>query len=381
MTPEDSNNNSLKILHTCAHAAGNLGVQLAHIAEQATAANHISFIASADSEAKVEHILRQGGIHLHAEFNKPTHPFKAPIEGFKLAAHVRENAIDVIHAHDARTIASALWAGRFAKVPVVAHLNATKTPKKVLKAIQGATTQSHFMAEQIGIKWAHILPPCYSPKRLKDIDAKKIDALWAQWDVPAATPVLLVTEPMAAESNYDILIEALGRMKKLHFKAIICTNYTASQELFTNLWKRIEALGISKEILFVDPPTTAEEAQHIYAASDVVAFTNANPEADAADILMPLAIGRPVIVASQTNRAELVDSGNTGWWVKLGNPETASQKLQLALTDALTDMTRLQKMGTSATRLCKEHHTAAHVCADLFAFYGSIRHAYSQSSN
>ena len=88
-------------------------------------------------------------------------------------------------------------------------------------------------------------------------------------------------------------------------------------------------------------------------------------------------MGKAIVVHSPSNRAEVVDAGKTVWLVKLGNPETAAYKLCLVLKDATTDMTRLQKMGTTATRHCKEHYTTAAVCTELFAFYDQIRHASS----
>ena len=375
----------LKILHTCATLqAGTLGSQMLHIAQYATTHNHMSYVACASQdEAAIEKLLRAGGMHLPTAFDTPSSLFKAPIEGFRLAAHIREHNIDLIHAHDTRTLVTALWASRFSRVPVVVQANSLKTPPRVLRAANGVIVPSKYMAAQLGVPDAHILPPCYDPVDLhaKDIDATAVDGLWAEWDVPSATSVILITEPLVEDSGYRQLIEAFGQMKNLPFKAIICANYQEQQPLFTDLWSRIDALGLGKEILFIEKPTTPKALKNVLSASDVVAFPNPHAEAEAQSVVNAQAMGKPVVVHSPGNRAEVVDSGKTGWLVNLENPDMAANKLSLALKDAITDMTRLQKMGTTATRHCKEHYATARVCSDLFDFYQHIRHAKTNDNN
>jgi len=373
----------LKVLHTCASLNGH-GYQMLQIAQYATEHNHMSYVACADSYTNsnsanpyLEKLLRVGGMHIPSPFDTPGSALKAPVEGYKLAAHIKENGIDMIHAHDARTIHTALWASKFSGVPVVVSANTTETPNRTLRKSYGIVAPSLYMAKKVGLKGVHILPPSYDPVDLhnKNIDADAVDGLWAEWDVPTATSVILVTEPLREENGYRHLIEAFGLMKKIPFKAIICANYTEQQALFTDLWKRIEALGISKEVLFIDKPVDSNAMKNVLSACDVVVFPNSNPEAEAQSVVNAQAMGKAVVVHSPSNRAEVVDSGKTGWLVNLENPETAANKLSLVLKDATTDMTRLQKMGTTATRHCKEHYTTAAVCTELFAFYDQIRHA------
>jgi glycosyltransferase involved in cell wall biosynthesis len=233
------------------------------------------------------------------------------------------------------------------------------------------------LAENLPAKYVHVCPPSFDPKVLnaKEIDAKAVDTLWSEWDVPAATTVILTTEPLEEGHGYRRFIEALGSMKKLPFKAIICADYGEKQPLFTELWRRIDELGLSNSILFIDKPKTASAMKNILAASDVVVFPNRNPLAESQSVVHAQAMGKAVIVCTPGNRAEIVVSGETGWLMSLHNDDTAHQKLALAMTDAITDMTRLQKMGTSATRHCKEHYQTSQTLTDLFAFYESLRNA------
>lgn len=339
----------------------------------------MSYVACAADEnsPQLEKLLRVGGMHIPSGFDAPTSALKAPIEGFRLAAQVRENGINLIHAHDARTIPTAIWASRFSKVPLIVSATRLNTPKRAYSKAHGVVTPSKFLAEQLGLKGVQVLPPCYDPVDLnmKNIDANAVDALWAEWDVPAATSVVLITEPLIEGNGYRHLIEAFGMMKKLPFKAIICANYDEQQPLFTDLWHRIDELGISKDVLFIDKPYDAKAMKNILSACDVVVFPNNKPDAEAQSVVHAQAMGKAVIVHSPSNRAEVVKSGKTGWLVNLSNPNSAANKLSLALKDAITDMVRLQKMGTTATRHCKEHYATPTVCTDLFDFYAHIRHA------
>lgn len=371
----------IKVLHTCQSiGAGPLGQTLVRLARFATDANHVVYVASAEGPM-LEPYLREGGLHIPMAFDAPYHAYKAPIEGYKLAKHVRENGIDIIHAHCLRTYNVALWAGKFSGKPVVVSVNSLETPKKYARRAQGVVVESKFMADALKLKHAHICPPSFDPHVLnaKNLDAVAVDGLWSAWDVPSATGVILITEPLVEGSGYRLFIEALGSMKNLAFKAIVCadtaTNTGADNTLFTDLWHRVEELGLSRNVLFIDTPTTPTELKNTLAAADVVVYPNRAPDAEAQSVVNAQAMGKAVIVNTPSNRAEIVVSGETGWLMSLANDDTAHQKLALAMTDAITDLPRLQKIGTTATRHCKENYQDARVFTDLFDFYQTFRHA------
>lgn len=363
----------LNVLHVAATLSPSpQATGLLRLAQQSTDQHHIAYVACPKTPM-IEALLRAGGVHIACSFEGAGSLLRGFLEGYRLAAHVRRNNIDILHAHDARTYKAALWAGRFTKTPVVLTVTTPEHNTPARKA-SGIVVESRFMAELLNLKNTHVCPPSYDPLILntKEIDAKAVDTLWSEWDVPAATTVILITEPLTEDSGYRLLIEALGSMRKLPFKAIICANY-AGNPLFTELWRRIDSLGLGKQILFINQPENLADMKNILAASDVVVFPNSTPTAESQSVLNAQAMGNAVIVCTQTSRAELVKSGETGWRINLTNEETAPQKLALALTDAITDVTRLQKMGITATRHCKEHHQNAAIYADLFAFYQTLR--------
>ena len=370
-------NTPLKILYVASAFSPSPAAEwLLQLAKYATEKNHIAYIASPQTPM-VEELLRAGGVHIACSFQAAENPARAFFEGRKLANHIRKNGIDILCAHDARTYKAALWAGYFTKTPVVltvTHPHPNPATRRIIRKADGIVVQNHFMAQLFGAKNSHICPPSYDPHHLntKETDAQAVETLWSTWGIPAATTVILAIEPFTETSNYPLLVDALGRMRKLPFKAIFCADYE-NNPLFTELWHRIDTLGLGNQVLFIERPTQIAAFKNILAASDVVIFPDTTPTAESQSVLNAQAMGKAVIVCTPSGRAELVKSGETGWLVHLQSGATAPEKLALALTDAITDITRLQKMGITATRHCKEHYQNTHVYADLFAFYQTLR--------
>lgn len=349
------------------------------MAEYLSASGWRALVASAGGRM-VDQLLRVGGEHYELPL---THRNPAAImkNGFALAKIIREANVDIVHARSRGPAWAAIMACKLTGVPLVTTFHGTynrEIPGKTYynsSMVRGerVIAISDFIRDHVKTYYSVpdekiiMAPRGYDPRFFNPENVKKedIETLWKQWNVAAATPVILLPGRITRWKGHGDFIKALGRIKNLPWKAVIVGGYGKKEGFYWELQKEVTNLGLQDRVIFEG---SQSNMPLYYAASDVVVTPSLEPEAFGRTNVEAQAMGKPVISTAHGGALETVKSGETGWLVRPNNPE----RLALALADAITDLTRLKQMGAAGQAFVAENFTINKMCAAEMSAYTAV---------
>lgn len=323
----------------------------------------------------VSELLSTGTEHFELNLKDGRGPFGTVRMAFRLARILRATNADIIHLRSQSLSWPVFMAAKLTNTPLVISvedsLGAVKrAPLSLFKRADMliSPTQPHkdgLVALGLDAGKITVIPPGYDSLKFdtSNTDTKKVDELWAEWDVPTATRVMY-TPTMALEDSAGLhhFITALGQLRHLPFKAIISGDYTHNRQQFTELWQQVEATGLSKHVLFIGTP---HDKVNTYAAADMIVCPQVFEPPIMRAPLHALGMGKPVVATNLASHRACVRHGETGWLCEPRDP----QKLASILKDALSDNIRLHKMGGLGAKEIPKTHSYKVTCPQIHKLY------------
>lgn len=357
------------------------GVELGtlEMAEYITHQGCPALVASAPGKM-VESLLRVGAEHYALPLHRRT-PWHIVANAFALAGIIKKGNVAVVHARSRAPAWAAYLACKITGTPFVTTFHGTYGLKGFGKKFYNSVMVrgvrviaiSQFIADHIARHYhvpadkVRIVHRGFDPRRLNPaaIDNKKIEALWEEWGVPAATPVIMMPGRVTRWKGHEVFLDALGLMKNLPWRAVIVGGYDSREGFYYSLWHQAEKLGIRERLIF-----TGDRADMdlMYSAADVIMAPAIAPEAFGRVAVEAQAMGRPVIASAHGGAIETIRSGETGWLVRPGD----AKRLALAMTDAITDLVRLKQMGEAGRKWVLENFSTSAMCAGEFSVYRDV---------
>ena len=351
------------------------------MADYLLAENGHSMVISAGG-ARQEEVLKTGSIYHDLPFKSREEDghygfFSAMRMGFRLSQILSTSKADVVHLHSQSLTWPVYIACKLSKKPLLVKVDdplgsVKHAPISLFKKVPLITTIEKHKKQLIhlGVPEALItvVPPAYNsliytPQKT---DVDKVDALWAEWDVPAATRVMLVpTRRLEDSAGLDKFIQALTPLQGFPFKAIISGDYSQNQVEFTELWQQVESHDLSKHVLFIGAIT---DPTNTYAAADMVVCPHQYTPPVCRSPLRGQAMGKPVIASDLDEHREIITHDETGWLFSVENPG----KLTEILKKALADNVRLHKMGGKGAKQVPQTNSYKVICPMIFDLYQTL---------
>lgn len=257
---------------------------------------------------------------------------------------VRRTNPDVIHVH----YAYSLWAWLAAALalrPLVVSImggdvlfqeQGTPTPrgisltKRLLRAADLITSKSDFLIgvlndmggfgkKAIRVVWG------VDPEQFRPLDGS---ALRLELGLPADARIILSPKILQPFYNIDIIVEALAKVVIQKPKAhLVVTEYGADPTYRAELVRRIDALGLSRNVTFVGK-ITHEQMPRYYAIADLSVGI---PKSDGLPqtLLEAMACGVPNIVGRLARYDEIVRDGESAIFVDITPDDVAEAILRL----------------------------------------------------
>ena len=352
---------------------------LVEMAQYLATKNWHCIVASAHGKL-VEDVVKTGALHFPLPLDKRS-PWHIIQNGLALAKLVRENNVDIIHAHSRAPAWAGLLASKLTGVPFMTTFHGTHGIQNPFKKFYNSSmvrskhvvVVSQFIQRHVRNNYRvpekniYLAPRGYDPKVFDPakVSSQAIENLWTQWQIPAATPIIMLPGRLTRWKGHTLLLEALSKLRNLPWKLVIVGGYNKKNSYYWELQNQIKAYNMADRCLFVG---SQDDMPLYYSAADVVVTPTLKGEAFGRVNVEAQAMGKPVIATNHGGAAETILSGETGWLVRPGSPE----KLSHAIADAITDRNRLKIMGEKAQKWVKENYTLNQMCQAECAVYEKI---------
>lgn len=288
-----------------------------------------------------------------------------------LAKIVRDEAIEVIHAHSRVSQVAALLASRITGVPVVTtcHGYFTVRARRIID-----TWGARVIAISEAVKEHLIRDLGVRPERIalvySGVDVDRFAAAMLPDDVRAIRislglkdgPVVGTIGRLSPVKGHAYLIEALKRaaVRRPAVQGLIVGDGGEKDSLRS----RARQAGIRDAVTFV---SSHVDTRRFLAAMDVFVFPSV-AEGLGIALLEALASGRACVASRVGGIGDIITDGVNGLLVPVGDPESIANAI-LALLD---DPARAKAMGDEGRRLVRERFSLERMAADVHEVYARV---------
>lgn len=296
----------------------------------------------------------------------------------RLARLVRAHNIQVIHARSRAPAWSALWAARWAKIPLVTTYHGAYHTSTALKTFYNSVMArgdrviaiSEFMARHI----QHQHPASFPRTRLiregidgeefnpRHVPQQEIQDLRKTWGIPSTATLFLLPGRITRLKGQIFFVEAIRRLNNPNIMGVILGKDPAPSSYFTELQRQADGLPI-RFIPHTPKPRTA------YAAADFVVSASLAEEAFGRVIAEAGAMERVSIAPNLGATPEVCLSEKTGFLI----PPNDSEALATAMAHAM----RLSQESRAAMGKAARNHICAafsltRMCKETISLYEEV---------
>ena len=314
----------------------------------------------------------------------------------RLVDLIRREKVSIVHARSRAPAFSALWAAQVTGTPFVATYHGVYNAKSQLKRWYNAVmtrgdlviansdyTRDHVLAE-------HHLDPAKIVSIPRGVDLKRFNPSWvtperipalrAAWrlDLRDRRTKLLLAGRLTRIKGHLLIVEAARRMKaegRDDFLIIFAGDDQGRTEYRHEVENAVAQAELTDQIRIVGH---CDDMPAAYQICDIAMLPTTKPESFGRTAVEPQVMGKPVLASDHGGTTETVVSGETGWLVKVDDPDAWAQ----AMTKAI-DMgpPRLAAMGQAAANRARRLYSVDAMCEATLAAYAQVLAARRSGSN
>ena len=314
----------------------------------------------------------------------------------RLVDLIQREKVSIVHARSRAPAFSALWAAQTTGTPFVATYHGVYNAKSGLKRWYNAVmtrgdlviansdyTRDHVLAE-------HHLDPAKIVSIPRGVDLKRFNPSWVTperiqalretWrlDVRDRRTKLLLAGRLTRIKGHLLIVEAARRMKaegRDDFLIIFAGDDQGRTEYRHEVENAIVQAGLTDQVRIVGH---CDDMPAAYQICDIAMLPTTKPESFGRTAVEPQVMGKPVLASDHGGTTETVVSGETGWLVKVDDPDAWAQ----AMTKAI-DMgpPRLAAMGQAAANRARRLYSVDAMCEATLAAYAQVLAARRSGSN
>jgi len=274
----------------------------------------------------------------------------------KLLRFIREERIDVIHAH---LTYSDLWgrlAGRLTGRPVVSTIHVLKNAAQATHRARAVEGVAEFVRKHFGGPIVAVSDALRGGLLARGLPAKRVVTLHngietsrfvlppdfpgaarrAEFGIPADAPVAITLAVIRQGKGHDLLIDGaravLERVPDAHFLVV------GGGPLEESLRQRVESERLSEHVHLAGMRADSPE---MLALADLFVLPSTQFDALPTAVIEAMASGLPVVAFASGGVSEIVQDGETGVIV----PRPGADGLAEVVSELLTDRTRARTMG------------------------------------
>lgn len=305
----------------------------------------------------------------------------------RLVDLIRREKVSIVHARSRAPAFSALWAAQATGTPFVATYHGVYNAKNQLKRWYNAVmtrgdlviansdyTRDHVLAE-------HRLDPAKIVSIPRGVDLERFNPSWVTleriqalreaWrlDVRDRRVKLLLAGRLTRIKGHLLIVEAARRMKaqgRDDFLIIFAGDDQGRTDYRHEVENAIVQAGLTDQVRVVGH---CDDMPAAYQICDIAMLPTTKPESFGRTAVEPQVMGKPVLASDHGGTTETVVSGETGWLVKVDDPEAWA----LAMTKAIDlGPPRLSAMGQAAANRARRLYSVEAMCEATLDAYARV---------
>lgn len=287
-----------------------------------------------------------------------------------------EAEVDVIHARSPEMAAAAQDAARALGAGFVTTLHEApetgwrrSAGAKALVAADRVIAVSEDLAARAGVAGAVAIPRGADMEVFAEevVGAARTIKLTDSWGLAEdVRPIILAPGRLTASNGHDVLIEAVGLLKRLS-PDFLCLIVGAGEQAYADgLEARIVAAGLGGHVRLVG---RAEDMPAALKISAVVVSAATSPPASGRAMIEAQAMGRPVIAPAHGAMTEVVAHGETGWLTAPGDAAALADAMAEALS---MDESQRAHIGMAGRARVRARFTLGAMLEAILAVYEDV---------
>ena len=311
----------------------------------------------------------------------------------RLVDLIRKEKVSIVHARSRAPAFSALWAAQATRTPFVATYHGVYGAKNSVKRWYNAVmtrgdlviansdyTRDHVLAE-------HKLDPARIVSIPRGIDLERFNPSWVTpervqalreaWGVEARDRrvKLLLAGRLTRIKGHLLIIEAARRMREDGVEDFLIL-FAGDDQGRTGYREEVEAAivaaGLSEHVRLVGH---CDDMPAAYQICDIAMLPTTKPESFGRTAVEPQVMGKPVLASDHGGTTETVLNGETGWLVKVDDPDAWAAAMGKAIE---MGGLRLAAMGQAAANRARRLYSVDAMCEatlDAYARVLAARHS------
>jgi glycosyltransferase involved in cell wall biosynthesis len=326
----------------------------------------------------VDPIERAGGQHVRLPLDT-----RNPIAILRNAGYlgdlIRAQGVHLVHARSRAPAWSALLAARRTGVHFVTtyhgaygeNLPFKRRYNSVMARGETVIAASNYVATLIaarhGVEPARIriIPRGVDPAMFDPaaVPRDRVDALRAQWSLPAFAPVIMLPGRLTGWKGQRILLDAIARLPRRDVIAALVGSDQGRTGYTARLRRQAAALGIADRVFMLGH---CDDMPAALLLADLVVHASTEPEAFGRVVIEAQAMARPVIASDLGGPVETVEHGATGWRVKPGDPAALADAIQRVLALSPEDRSAVGQRARAAVLARCTMQAMQHATLDVY---------------
>ncbi len=348
------------------------------VAAAVVAAGGRALVVSAGGRMEIE-LKRAGAEHVAMPLDRKS-PGRILRNAGRLAALIRREGVDIVHARSRAPAWSARMAARRTGIPFVTTFHGIygtglplkKAWNRIMTAGDRTIAISRHVADHVTRRYRTPPERVVLIHRGVDLDLFDLGAvsdarivqLAEAWRLPDGVQVVMLPGRLTRLKGHAVLIDALALMQRRDTVALLVGADAGREGYRDELLKQARRRNLEGTIRIVGHCNDMPAA---YMLADVVVSASTQPEAFGRTVAEAQAMGRPVIATDHGGAREIVTPGETGWLTPPGDARALAQALDAALSMAAPDRSRLATSAVANIRRNFSKESMTSRTLDLYA--------------
>jgi glycosyltransferase involved in cell wall biosynthesis len=309
-------------------------------------------------------------------------PFNMRRNAGRLERLIRDENIDLVHAHSRAPAWSALWAVKKTGTPFVTTYHGTYSEDAPFKRRYNGVMAEGDRVIAVSRFIAGLIRERYGigDDKLRTIpggvDVKKFDPaavmgdrasrLATAWRLEMGAPTVMLPGRLTAWKGHKLMISALARMTHRSAQLLLVGGDQGRETYAQSLIAHAESLGVADRLRMVGH---TEDMPAALMLADVVVNASTDPEAFGRTVVEAQAMGRMVLAANHGGAAETITDRVTGILVRPGDAAALAVAADAALS--LSPEERIAWGARARAMVAAEYSVAAMQYA-VMRVYGEL---------